>query len=116
MLWCLSLRQVARLSTKQDGVQALPEEASVCQEHCIPQVSRAKRPGAAEVAACFQEVERLPALVLTGAKDRRGPAPQGIGFVIEQPWPPCMLLGCSTGSSASSMRYFTQVQQSIKVW
>ncbi|KAK9831933.1 hypothetical protein WJX81_000861 [Elliptochloris bilobata] len=34
------------------------------------EVSRAKRPGAAEVAACFQEVERLPSLVLTGAKDR----------------------------------------------
>ena len=29
------------------------------------------------MAACFQEVERLPALVLTGAKDRRAPALQG---------------------------------------
>ena len=79
-LWCLTLQQLARCSTKQEGVQALPEEASVCQQYCEPQVSRAKRPGAAEVAACFQEVERLPALVLTGAKDRRGLALQGLGF------------------------------------
>ena len=67
-----SLRHLARAQRPS----ALRPALGICPRRrasLMRQVSRARRPGAAEVAACFQEVERLPALVITGAKDRRAP-------------------------------------------